>query len=276
MDSLIELIDNRIENAMSKSTYVNSLIGQITSVGDSRCGVKLFTTGVVYNLPNYSGSDVVVGEKVYVYYAGGFLSNQTAYIGASLNKATKITYIEGSNTLGNLSSNPKKVSTIYFLVTAPTTINLVFNATIEAQTTDTATFAIIIDDNEYDYVPTMNINDGYTSCTFTVPVSFEDVGVHQIDIKATGVGAVTQVKSYIFGVGITKSDWIVTSDADYTYMIDMVDPTGERSLRYIANYDKIITPTTLDGNPFLSIGYETFMTKDVTAVDIQPPVTTIE
>ena len=66
------------------------------------------------------------------------------------------------------------------------------------------------------------------------------------------------------------------TDADFTYMEDMTDPTGQRSLRYISNYDRIKTPATLDGDTFISVGYETFMEKGVTVVKIQEPITTIE
>ena len=276
MDSLIELIDNRIDKALDKSTYVNCLLGQVLSVSNDKCNVKLFTTGTVYNIPNYSGSDVIVGEMVYVYYSGGFISNQSAYIGASLNKPTVITYIYGTGFTGALSSNPKKVASFYFLTTAATTINLVFNAVITSDTADDVSFTIIVDNEEYEYVPTVTANDGYTHCSFTLPVQIDEVSSHSIDIKAVGVGSVSQINAYIFGVSIIKSDWVVTTDNDYTFMPDLFVENGERSLRYISNYQRIITPTTLDGKPFLSIGYETFMTKDVTAVQIQAPVTTIE
>lgn len=85
-NSLIELIDGRIKKMLASSNFVNSQIGQVISVGNGVYQVKLFTTGATYALPNYSGTEISVGEKVYVYWSGGFLSNQSAYIGAALTK----------------------------------------------------------------------------------------------------------------------------------------------------------------------------------------------
>lgn len=206
MDSLIELINNYIDKALNKSTYVNCLMGQIMSVSNDKCGVKIFTTGNVYDLPNFSGSDVSVGETVYVYYSGGFLSNQSAYIGASLNKPSLMKYIDGINYTGTISSTAKKISTFNFMTLAATTINLVVNVTISSNSSDTATFTVVIDGEEYDYTPMTEINDGYTHCSFTLPLTFDSMEDHIIDIKAAGVGEVTQVKAYIFGLNITDSD----------------------------------------------------------------------
>ena len=89
-----------------------------------------------------------------------------------------------------------------------------------------------------------------------------------------------QVDDYITEVEatfkLTKQGMYDASDEDFTYMTDMVDPQGQRSLRYISDYNRLRTPTSLGGDPFLTIGYETFMDKSVGVVVIQAPVTTIE
>lgn len=273
MDSLIELIDNRIDKALNKSTYVNCLLGQVLSISNDRYNVKLFTTGAVYNLPNFSGSDVSVGETVYVYYSGGFLSNQSAYIGASLNKPALTTFIYGTEFTGDLSNTPKKVATIYFLTTAPTTINLVVNAVITSDTVGTINFAIIVDDEEYEYKPAVTANDGYTHCSFTLPIHIEEVESHTIDIKAKGVGSVSQIKAYIFGVSITEDDWIVTGENDYIYIVRDNEAT---LLIYTSNYTRIITPLTMDGAPVTKISNSCFMNTPVEAVMISSGVITID
>ena len=65
MDSLLQLIDNRIQKALSNSSCVNSQIGQVISVGENKCDVKLFMSGVTYSIPNFSGSDVYENQMVY-------------------------------------------------------------------------------------------------------------------------------------------------------------------------------------------------------------------
>lgn len=272
MDSLIELIDSRAEAALNKSTFVNSLLAQVVSVGVDKCGVKLVTTGVIYNLPNFSGSDVEVGETVYVYYTGGFLSNQTAYIGASLNKETKLVYLKGTNFLRELSSTMAKVSTFYFNTLDTTTVNLSFNSIIESDTSDNVTFKIFIDDEEYDYSPILTVNDGYTQCNFTVPLEFDGAGEHIINIMAAGVGEIMQIKSNIFGTNIAESDWVLTTENDYIYVIR----DGEATLlKYIGAYQRIITPLTIEDNPVTAIYNTCFMNSAVEAVIISSGVETI-
>lgn len=277
MDVVRELIHNEAENVLNNSACIFSTpVKVVEDLGDELYVIETIATQSKYTVHNYSGSPVEIGENVLLYFKGSVISNKSAYIGASLNKPSTMTYIDSINSLESLSLTAKKISSFYFLVTASTTISLIFNVNIQSLNSGTATFTIIVDDNEYDYKPITNINEGYTHCAFSIPIPFEDVGVHKIEIKATGIGDITQVKAYMFGMNIVKNDWIITSDADYTYMTDMIDSNGKRSLRYISDYERIKTPTTLDGSPFLSIGYETFMTKNVTAVQIQAPVTTIE
>lgn len=272
MDSLIELIDNRIDKALSKSAHVNSLIGQVVATSNDKFTVRLLTTGTIYSLPNYSGSDINIGEQVYVYYSGGLLSNQTAYIGAVLTKPTALTYIYATNFLKELSSTAKKVSALYFVNTAPTTINLVFNAVIESATSDTVTFTIYIDNEAYDYAPTMTVNDGYTHCNFVLPLVFDGASEHDVAIKATGVGEITKINAYIFGTSITESEWVLTTENDYIYVIRDDEAT---LLKYIGAYKRIITPLTIEDNPVTAIYNTCFMNSAVEAVIISSGVETI-
>lgn len=272
VDSLIELIDNRVQTTIDKSAYINSLVAQVTSVGIDKCGVKLLTTGVTYNLPNYSGSDVEVGEKVYVYYKGGFLSEQTAYIGESVSKNSKLSYILSYNFLKELSSTAQKISVIRFNTSAATTINYVFNSVIESDTSDLVTFTILIDDEEYDYISFVTANDGFTHCSFTLQLELEEASEHIIDVKATGSGEISQVKSYIFGTNIEESEWYLTTEDDYIYAIR----DGEAILLiYIGSHKRIITPTTVEDVPVTAISNSCFMDSDVEAVMVSGDVTTV-
>lgn len=273
MDSLIELIDNRIDKALNTSAHVNSLIGQVVAASNDRYDVKLFTTGAIYNLPNYSGSDVNIGEQVYVYYSGGFLSNQTAYIGASLNKPSLLKYIYGIDSTGILSNNAMKVSSLNFITLAATIINLVVNVTISSNVTGTAMFTVLADDIEYDYKPMTTINDGYTHCSFTLPVEFDSFAEHTIYIKATGVGEITQVKSYIFGFNITDSDWIMTDENDYIY--EVFEDHSETWF-YIGSAPRICMPQTLEGKPLTIVHATTFNFTGVTGVKIPEGIIIIE
>lgn len=273
VDSLIELIDNRVQTKIDKSAYINSLVGQVTSVGIDKCGVKLLTTGVTYNLPNYSGSNVYAGEMVYVYCKGGFLSEQTAYIGASVTSPTNITYLYAVVYKGGLSSSNKVVASWNFTTITTTSVNLVFNAVIASDTSDTVTFTTYIDGEEYDYVTFITVADGYTHCNFVLPIDFDGSESHKISIKASGVGSITQIISYLFGTSLTESEWVLTSEEDYIYIINNNEV---KLLFYIGSYKRIITPTTIENLPVVTIGNSCFVDSQVEAVIVADSVLNIE
>ena len=203
MDNLLKLIDNRIQKALSKSSHINSEIAQVMSTNGRLAVVKLLTTGTEYTLPNYSGSGINVGDTVYVYWKGGFLSPQSAYIGASTQSDFPLTYIYGTNTIGSVSSTKTEIA--FSSVVNNCIVNLVFNSVILASSVGNFTFTISVDNVADTYVPTgTTISNGYINCNFTIPLLLSDAGNHSIKVAGDGVGTVTQIKAYIFGQGIKE------------------------------------------------------------------------
>lgn len=204
MDSLLELIDNRINKAMSQSSYINSQLGQVLEVNNGIYKVKLFTIGATYSIPNFSGSDIKEGQTVYVYWRGGFLSNQTAYIGATQSSANEIVYVYGNNTTIALSNEDTTISSFNLITQLSTVVTVYFNCILESSSTGTTTFTIILDDDALSYTPKQSIVEGYTHCSFVLPIELEETGNHFITIKANGVGNVTAIESFATGQGIIK------------------------------------------------------------------------
>ena len=203
MDNLFKLIDNRIQKILSKSSHINSEIAQVISTDGRLAVVRLLTTNTEYTMPNYSGSDVKVGDTVYVYWKGSFLSPQSAYIGASTRSDFPLTYIYGVNTTGSTSSAKSEIN--LNSVVNDCTVNLVFNAVISASNAGQFTFTIYADNVAEIYVPTgTTISNGYVNCNFTIPLLFADAGTHNIKVVGNGMGTVTQMKSYVFGQGIKE------------------------------------------------------------------------
>lgn len=202
MDSLLKLIDNRAQKAVINSSHINSEIAQVISINETTT-VKLLSSGTEYTLPNYSGSELKVGDVVYVYWKGGFLSAQSAYIGASARVNFPIVYINGDNLIGNVSDANTQIE--FESLADNCTINLVFNATISATTVGNYTLAIYVDNVAEIYAPVgTTIANGYVSCNFTLPIFLPSAGNHTISINGNGNGVVTQMKSYIFGQGIKE------------------------------------------------------------------------
>lgn len=217
MDSLMELIDNRIGKALANSDCVNSQIGQVLAINDNSYDVKLFTTGSVYTLPNYSGSDLNENELVQVYWRGGFLSNQTAYIGAALTKDAPMNYLPCDISLVTLSSASQIVAEVYFTAKRKTTVILYFNAVIDADTSDDVTFTIYLDGTALSYTPQLTTVEGFNHCAFTLPVSIETVGNHELEVTASGTGSIAQIESFIEGhvIPYINPNPIVTRTIDF-------------------------------------------------------------
>ena len=202
MDSLLELIDSRIEKALAKSNCVNSQIAQVLSVSGSTCEVKLFTTGAKYTIPNYSGSDIYEGQLVHVYWVGGFISNQSAYIGAALTDTGATSVIPCQKTLVSLIQTDQRVARVRFTNQAKTYVIINFNAVIENESSGNVTFQIIFDETALAYTPKLTTVVGFNHCSFNVYIPIEELGDHTIEIVASGVGDIIQVDSCLSGQGI--------------------------------------------------------------------------
>ena len=201
MDSLLELIDSRIGKALAKSDCVNSQVGQVLSANDNLYNVKLFTTGAVYAIPNYSGSDLVANELVQVYWRGGFLSNQTAYIGAALTKDSggAINYLPCTVTPIVLSDANRRVALVDFTASKETTIMLFFNSVIDAEESGDVTFTVYLDGTALSYTPKLTTVAGYNHCSFTIPIPLTSAGDYEVIVRASGTGEITQIVSFIEG-----------------------------------------------------------------------------
>lgn len=83
------LVRQEAEKVVKDSACVFSAPARVISVeGNQKYKVQLVTSDAQYILANYSGSDLYVGESIQIYYRNNYISEQTAYIGSSLTKAS--------------------------------------------------------------------------------------------------------------------------------------------------------------------------------------------
>lgn len=83
------LVRQEAEKVVKDSACVFSAPARVISVeGNQKYKVQLVTSDAQYILSNYSGSDLYVGESIQIYYRNNYISEQTAYIGSALTKAS--------------------------------------------------------------------------------------------------------------------------------------------------------------------------------------------
>lgn len=122
MDALNQIIQREAEKIISKSSSLFSAPCRvIEALGNQKYRVQLITSDTQYNLMNFSGSDLQVGESAQIFYRNNIISEQTAYIGASLTKEREeddYRFIEKTQEqYDNMTSHDSK--TIYLIVESP-------------------------------------------------------------------------------------------------------------------------------------------------------------
>lgn len=273
MNDLFMLIDERVKKAMDSSSFVSSVPCVVTNVYDNEMvRVRLATNDIEYTVPNWSGSSVYVGERVYLFYKG-FLSQNSSYVGASINKDTNINqYVYGEAYTGELDGEDKNIAIIDFCNVSDNVL-LGFDALIlGGNNSVNGTINIYIDGKLKRYKPMFTtISNGYVHCSFTLPYSIKG-GVHTIEIKCNCTNAtVVDVESYVWG-GV-RLPIEPTDENDYVYRIDI---DGAYIIKYIGTKRYIQTPLTLEGVPVKIIGKSAFMETDVKMVVISEGVEEIE
>lgn len=277
MGALEQIIQNEVDKKLVKSTLISTAPYRVIAILDNELyTVKSVTNNSQFNLYNYSGSSLEVGETVQVYYRGESVTNHNAYIGASLTKPNNIVYINGEDGL-NISLNERTVvSEITFDNNKTTTINVVFNSVIGSNELGDYAFEIYVDDNkqDFDIIGTV-VENTFSPCSFIVPVEISEIGTHTVRIYGEGTGSIARIKSYVFGQNIFEHIIPIepTSEEDYIYYLTS---NHSETIRYIGSYENIVMPTTLGEKPLTIVGMTTFNYGDVQGVTIPEGITKIE
>lgn len=277
MEAIFALIDERISKYLSNSPYIVALPCVVKELKDNGfVEVELVSNKARYTVPNWSGSNVEVGENVQLFYRGAILSEQSAYVGASENKGGAGTFVTGESYVGTLPSDDFCVAMIAFKNTNES-ILLAFNAVIQDGTNSTVncTFKVYVDEQLQSYSPVIStITGGYNHISFVMPLYLAKDS-HTIRIFANGEGAIiTAVESSVWGiVETTEHPYEPTSENDYIYHTTD-DMSG--TIYYIGESLYPIVPDTFNTKPLKSIECTTFNYSDVQAVYIPDGVERIE
>ena len=220
MGAFEDLVQREIDKRLAKSTLISTAPCRVIEVlDDEKYLVQLITNNSKIKLTNYSGSPLEVGENAQVFYRGDIITQQSAYIGASLTKGGdggKDVYILGTKTLGSLTVAEKTFCNVAVKALKETTITLGFNANILGLTNGDYVFKFYVDSEQYDYVVKGNdVADKYENCNVILPISLT-IGEHIVEINGSGSGTVEDLKAFVSGQDITNGNVTIRQKADYT------------------------------------------------------------
>ena len=289
MDALRELIQREVQNQIAKSACIASLpCVVLENLGDEIYKVKALTDNIEYRLVNCSGSGLEVGETVQVYYRNGYISNQTAYIGAVQTRGggggSPINYVVGYANDAVLASNfYKEINSIFFQALGTTKAFLSCNVTVEGTNDANVYFKIYYDDDSINYEPKSSVVDGgFSNINICLPFTCT-AGDHKIKIMAKGIG---EVESYgfVFGQLISATTgYTATDDGDYVFETLGTEPNWYSDIiLYVGETAQPAIPRTLgtniygNGNPTTIIRATAFNDTNVIRALIPSGVTEIE
>jgi len=237
--------------------------------------IELVANGARYTVPNYSGSQLSLGETAQLFYRG-IIDSNTAYIGASIYKGGggQTNNCKMRARIGGLSDTYMWVSKSAITATRDTNVTVTYNSSLFGVTDGTADFIIYIDGIEQDYKPIASLTTGiYTHISFSVPVFLEQ-GEHVVEIYGLGTGSINAACGFVSGQHITNEiAYDDTVDSDYLYIIN--ENTVE-IISYIGKsaYPKV--PSKIEGLPVKRIYPTAFSFSNVEAVYISDGITEIK
>lgn len=273
MDKFDQLIESIVEKKTKDAPYLKTMPCTVEEVVDEyHVKVISVSSGTRYTVPNYSGSQVYVGETVQLFYKGNMALNSNAYIGASLNKGRdgegySPVCVKGSSLTGQVFEEQRTVSGIGILCEKFTAVALlVFNANVVGTEGGTLEITVYVDDEQYPFLSQTTLQPDYHSTvSFTLPINIS-AGKHKIKICASGTSEILDVLSYVYCDRITETDYYdPTDEGDYIFEIVNDESYAEY---YIGESKNPAIPDTLDNKPVKLLGLTLFDHSDVETVYI--------
>lgn len=277
MNDLMQLIDYRINRQLRDSTALNSTPCRILELyPNGNVKVQLIQNNSEYIVPNYSGSDLYIGEESQLFFQGDISSGRFMYIGASVNKQNNGTFnfITGDKMPGEVFDQERVISQIDFRCREQTPCLFFFNATVFGSSAGNLNIKVYIDEiaNDFISVNTLYANE-HRTISFSLP-EISESGDHQIKVTAYGSGNIIAVNAYMLGYQIERyENYDPTNENDYTFRTDE-NKCG--IIYYIGQSKCPEIPVMLEGKPVTKLYATSFNHCDVTNVYIPEGVEEIE
>lgn len=278
MNDIISLIDSRIEKSLNQDTALKSMPCRVKAViSNAKVLVESIENGVQYTVPNYSGSDVHVGENVQVYYKVN-LSNTKSYIGASLNKSSsssgELDVVMGEVVTGEILSDNHILGNVYVECDKILYAHLFVNVNLLGNSSSNISITIQVNTVTQDYIAKQTLNNlCYSNVSYSIPLRLSS-GRNEIVIKISGSGNITDGCVYASGHGIREyTPYQSTDENDYIWE---VDNDNSNTIYYIGNKISPIVPTTLEGYPINILHGTTFDHSNIERALIPEGITEID
>jgi|GEM_PF-5306545 hypothetical protein len=277
MNDLLQLIDKRINRQMKESASLSSLPCRILDVlPDGNVKVLALNNNSEYIVPNYSGSDLSIGEEAQLFVQGDVSSGRLMYVGASRNKQSggQLRFVTGDTMPGEVFSQERIISRINFRCKKQTPCLLFFNAAAFGSASGDLNIKIYIDEIVSDFIAVNTINaNEHRTISFSLPEIFSS-GEHQIKINACGSGNIIFINSYVLGYNIEAYEYYEpTSENDYIFR---TDENGCSIIYYKGKSKCPEIPAMLQGKPVAELFATAFNYSDITNVYIPEGVEEIQ
>lgn len=278
MNDLLNLIDKRIERQLKDSKGLTSIPCRVLEIfNNNTARVLVVQNNTEYTVPNYSGSDLIIGEEAQLFCQGSISSGRFKYIGASVNKqsnsGSSFGCILGTSIVGEVFNNERTVSQININCKSESPCLLFFNATVFGSSSGNITIKCYMDEIVDDFTVIKTIHaDEHSIISFSLPL-IPTIGEHIIEISAIGIGNIISLNSYVLG-NIEKYDiHDATEESDYIYINDKEE---SNIVYYIGESKYPEIPTTLQGLPVSKLLATSFNYSDIVSAYIPEGVEEIE
>lgn len=278
LNDLLNVIDKRINKQLKETSALTSIPCRVLEVfTNGTVRVLVIQNNTEYVVPNYTGSDLLIGEEVQLFCQGSILSGRFMYIGAAVNKqsgGSSFGCVSGNSMTGEILTNERIISRINIRCKSGLPCLLFFNATVFGSSSGNLTINSYIDDIANDFTVTNTIHaDEYSVISFSLPL-VPSVGEHIVSISAVGVGNIVSLNSCIIGSQIEEYDIReTTGENDYIYTSD----ENQSSIIYYIGQSKYPEiPAALQGRPVKKLLATSFNYSDIISAYIPEGVEEIE
>lgn len=271
MSNLIEFINDRIRRYAGNSDILNATPAIVESVADNNfASVKLLCNGSVYKLKNLSGATIREGDACQVYYKKA-LAQTNAYIGAAQPNGGLV-YLYLNPATGVITTSSKRIATLQFASGDNAVCFLSFTGEIIGTENGNISLEVTMDGVSVNSFAQTLVVGNKSIVSIHIPIDALSSGVHSISVVCYGHCNVSNIVSFIHGIGLSNTDIYMADEGDFIYVIDGDEAT---ILYYIGEHARIAIPNKLEGKDVVAMAATAFNNSDVEYVEIPSTLTTI-
>lgn len=286
-DYFSELLQYQIQKTVSSSGYLRTVPCKVIALGEKNMvTVATITNNSMYTVKNLSGTNLVEGQEVKLFYSGDIIADGNPFVSMATPNDSggephdSLSYVTGNVLTGIMTGTEKLVTSIAMstdvISNAFLSVSLnLFGGIGEDYFTENAFIKMFLDELELAYQPIQTVAAGsYSVLNFQLPIALGK-GLHKLLVKLQGKNmTLVSGNVYVRGTGIEDaSDYDITTENDY---VTITDSDGTNVLYYKGTSNKPEIPTTLNGSAVKTISATAFNYSTINSVSIPDGVIEIE